>query len=328
MKLDKQTAGKIAFKTLLEKTSLSKEETDKRFAQTKSPEYWRNLNPQLKVCGENRANNFEINPISGREKAGMLKNLGRDGYFQKETLVEKSIVNRMCEAIDNLRRAGWHEIFAFVYDEFWEITRTPSLTDFLAAALGSNFRAMPHVVVHYVHPETGSGWSPHIDFSSRDDRFTVWFSLNEATLDNGCMYAIPKYRVSEDLLEKWKKTGDLTHKEVCHLLHASRALPVPAGSVLGWEGDVIHWGTPSGAGVKPRISLSVVYLRENIEPVADEIPLLSPFDLPDFSQRMLAVGKALNYYNIHVLALSKFADLSRMLVREFREKAVAPKPRP
>lgn len=323
MKLEKQLAGKIALKILTQKITLSAEETNYRFNQAKSPEYWQNLNPQLNVCLNQDWSDLETKTIDENQQSVLLKKLGRDGYFQTEPLIENQIIERMRKAVENLRKAGWHETFAFVYDEFWQITRTPSLIKFLSSALGKDFKAMPHVVVHYVHPETGAGWSPHIDFSSRNDRFTVWVSISDATLDNGCMYVIPKYRVSKELLEKWRYTQPLEHKEVCRLLHASHALPAPAGSILGWEGDVIHWGTPSNPGVEPRISLSVVYLRENIEPMEDEIPLLSPHMLPTFSQRMLSIGKALNYYNIHVLALNKFADLSQKLRSEFGEEANA-----
>lgn len=323
MKLEKQLAGKIALKILSQKIQLSSEETKDRFAQAKSVEYWQNLNPQLKVCEQSDWSGFEAQSIDEQENSGLLKKLSRDGYFQTAPMIKKSVVEAMREAVENLRAAGWHETFAFVYDEFWQITRTPSLIKFLSGALGNNFKSMPHVVVHYVHPETGAGWSPHIDFSSRNDRFTVWVSLSDATLDNGCMYIIPKYRVSEELLEKWRYTKPLEHKEVCRLLQSSHALPAPAGSILGWEGDVIHWGTMSSPGVEPRISLSVVYLRENVEPLEDEIPLLSSHSLPTFSQRMLSIGKALNYYSIHVLALSKFADLSQKLRAEFGEQAIA-----
>jgi hypothetical protein len=253
----------------------------------------------------------------------MLKKLKRDGYFSThQPLIAADVAANMLEGVENLRKAGWHEVWAFVYDEFWQVTRTPSLVNLLKKHLGEGFKAMPHVVVHYVHPETGAGWSPHVDFSERDDRFTVWFSISDATIDNGCMYIIAKQRVSDELLGKWLRMEDLGHREVKALLQGTKALPVPPGSILAWEGDVIHWGTTSSPNVQPRVSLSVVYLRENIEPLADEVPLLSPEAVPDFSKRMLAVGKAINYYNIHVLALNKFAIIGKRVVATFKEQAM------
>ena len=320
----KTEAGKSLLKALLEKQNLSPEENERRFKQACSPDYWRELNPQLKVCEYLPFEDFEAHPVTEAEKEDMLKKLGREGYFStSQPLIRPEIAANMFEGVENLRKAGWHEVWAFVYDEFWQVTRTSSLVNVLTGHLGKDFKAMPHVVVHYVHPETGAGWSPHVDFSERDDRFTVWFPLTNATIDNGCMYVIARHKVSDELLYKWLEMKDLTHKEVKSLLQGTRALPVPAGSILAWDGDVIHWGTLSSKNVMPRVSLSVVYLKENVKPLSDEIPLLSPVDIPDFPKRMLAVGKAINYYNIHVLALNKFAALGRMLIAEFKEQAMA-----
>lgn len=321
MKTAKGELGKIALEMLKKKNAFSPEQTEKLFAQAISPEYWQNLNPQLNVCREQKSDEFQTTPISSSESEAMLKKLAREGYFQFQPVIESATLERMREGIENLRRAGWHELTAFVYDEFWQITREASLAEFLSKALGENFKAISHVVVHYVHPETGAGWRPHVDFSDRADRFTVWVALSDATLDNGCIYVVPKHRIPEELLEKWMAIVPLEHQEVCTIMHGSRALPVSAGSILGWERDVIHWGTPSNPGAPPRISLSVVYLRENVEPVADEMPLLSPTDLPNFATRVLAVGKAFYYYGIHDLSLSKYEELGKMLVSEFRGQA-------
>lgn len=323
MTLDKAEAGKIALKSFLTKTKIASEETEKLFQKACSIDYWRALNPHLTVCENLDFSRFEINPINAAENQKLSEKLAREGYFQTAPLIDKTIVGRMRDGIETLRAEGWHELCAFVYDEFWQVTRTPSLVEFLRGALGENFKAMPHVVVHYVHAETGAGWSPHVDFFDRENRFTVWFSLAEATLENGCMHVIPKHRVSDELLEKWMKTETLDHREACRLLQASRALPVEAGTILGWERDVIHWGGFSSRRVEPRISLSAVYLRENVAPLEDEIPLLSPDKIPTFAQRLLAVGKAFDYYSIHVLALRKYRELSGKLVAEFKERAAA-----
>lgn len=323
MKLEKKEAGQSLLKALLAKQVFSDEEAEIRFQQACSPAYWRQLNPQLNVCNDNAFDHFESHPISEGESGEMLKKLGRDGYFSTyQPLIAAEVSAKMLEGVENLRKAGWHEVWAFVYDEFWQVTRTPSLVSLLQKHLGADFKAMPHVVVHYVHPETGAGWSPHVDFSERDDRFTVWFSISDATIDNGCMYIIAKHRVSEELLGKWLRMEDLNHREVKALLQGTKALPVPPGSILAWEGDVIHWGTTSSPNVQPRISLSVVYLREGIEPLEDEIPLLSPETIPDFPKRMFAVAKAINYYNIHVLALNKFATIGKRITARFKEQAM------
>src|SRR5262249_47330078 len=150
-------------------------------------------------------------------------------------LIRRDVSEKMAEAVIQLRNSGWHEVWALVYDEFWQVLRTPSLLKLLSRALGAGYKAMPHAVVHYVHPQTGSGWSPHVDFSDRDDRFTLWFAISDAALDNGCIYAIPQDRVSTELLQKWLKMENLSHKEAKTLLQSSHALTIQAGGILAWE---------------------------------------------------------------------------------------------
>lgn len=320
MNTGKLEAGKVLLKALLEKKTFSEEETSWRIEKARSQEYWRKLNPQLNICANLKFDDFEPDSLGQADIDDMLTKLGRDGYFAtKGPLIRGEVTARMLLGVENLRKAGWHEVWAFVYDEFWQVTRTPSMLRLLSTHLGKGFMAMPHVVVHYVYPEKGSGWSPHVDFSDRDDRFTVWFPLSDATIDNGCIYIIARHRVSEELLNKWLNMEDLSHREVKTLLQGTHALPVPAGSILSWKGDVIHWGTMSSKNVEPRVSLSVVYIKENTPPLPDEVPLLSPVEIPDFPTRLMAVAKAIKYYKIHVLSLNKFSVIGHELLTAYKE---------
>jgi len=323
METGKLEAGRVLFKALIEKELFSDEEAAIRFENACSPDYWRKLNPQLNVCQSLSFDDFELNSFSLQETDEMLEQLNREGYFSTSSpLIKSEVTAKMLLGVENLKKAGWHEVWAFVYDEFWQVTRTPSMQKLLSGHLGEKFMALPHVVVHYVHPETGSGWSPHVDFSDRQDRFTVWFSLSDATLDNGCMYVVAKNRVSSALLQKWLNMEDLSHREVKVLLQSTKALPVPAGSLLAWRGDLVHWGAMSTKKTHARVSLSVVYIKEDTAPLPDEIPLLPPGYIPDFPIRMLSVAKAIKYYNIHVLSLNKFSGIAKRLMDTFKEGAI------
>ncbi|MFM7022557.1 MAG: phytanoyl-CoA dioxygenase family protein [Flavobacteriales bacterium] len=321
MSVSKNEAARIAYRAFMEKQYFSPEEQELRIRQASDPEYWRKLNPQLSV-GDFSSEDIEAEPFSEQRTAAMLAKLKKEGYFSSQIpLIKKELCDKMLQGVENLRKAGWHEVWSFVYDEFWAVLRTPSLLKLLPQTLGEGYKAMPHAVVHYVHPETGAGWSPHVDFSSRDDRFTVWMPISEATIDNGCMYAIAQNRVSPELLQKWINMEDLSHREIKVLLQASRALPIEAGGVLAWESKVIHWGTMSSANVQPRVSLSVVYLRENITPHPDEIPLLLPEARPTYAQKMLTVAKAIGYYKAHVLALHKYIEMATKIETMYRSQA-------
>lgn len=323
MKTGKVEAGKALFNAMMKQRGFSEEETALRFKNACSPDYWRKLNPQLNICEGLGFDNFEQNPFSQQDTEQLLHQLKYEGYFSPERpLISGEIASGMLLAVENLRKAGWHEVWAFVYDEFWQVTRTPSMQKLLSGHLGNKFMALPHVVVHYVHPETGAGWSPHIDFSDRQDRFTVWFSISDATLDNGCMYIVSRDRVPAPLIQKFVRMQDLTQREVKILLHNTKALPVAAGSMLGWDGDVMHWGTTSTKKTQPRVSLSVVYIKENTAPVPDEIPLLFPTDIPDYPTRMLSIAKAIGYYKIHILALKRFDGIAKLVMDTFKEEVL------
>ncbi|HEY9000083.1 MAG TPA: phytanoyl-CoA dioxygenase family protein [Mucilaginibacter sp.] len=323
MKTGKVEAGKALFKAMLEKEGFSDDEVALRFKNASSPDYWRKLNPQLNICEGLNFDNFEENPFSQEDTDKLLHQLKYEGYFSSgHSLISDEITSRMLLAVENLRNAGWHEVWAFVYDEFWQVTRTPSMHRLLSGHLGNKYMALPHVVVHYVHPETGAGWNPHIDFSDRDDRFTVWFPISDSTLDNGCMYVVAKNRIPAALIQKFVHANDLTCQEVRALLHNTKALPVPAGSMLGWEGDVVHWGATSTKETQPRVSLSVVYVKENIDPLPDEIPLLLPTQIPDYPTRMISIAKAIRYYKIHVLTLKKFDGIAKLVIDTFKEEVL------
>jgi len=314
--MDKQVQ-QAAMRAMLKKVGLSPEEAERRFQLACSQKYWQDLNPQLSV-GRTSVESVEAHAIDSEERQDILRHLKLQHYFSTtRPLIQPAVAARMLQGVAALRKAGWHEVFGFVYDEFWQVTRTPSLRQLLADALGEEFKALPQVVVHYVHPGIGAGWGPHVDFSDRCDRFTIWLALSDATVSNGCMYILPYNRIPQELRKKWASNESLGREEVKKLLHATQTLPVSAGCVLGWEGDVIHWGAHSTDSENPRVSLSVVYIRAEKDPMVDEIPLLSAHTVPGFPERLISVGNAIRFYQVHVPALRKFSVLGQRLIREF-----------
>lgn len=319
--MNKEELAKIALGSLRQKARLSAEEIETRLVEVLSKDYWQQLNPQLTVCENNFFAHFEIEPLNHPDQ--LLNKLEVDGYFQTTPLIDQSVIKRMRDGIENIRKAGLPAVFSFMYDEFWQITRTPSLINFLSGALGENYHQLPHTIVHYVHTGIGSGWYPHVDFAKAQPHLTVWISLGDATLDNGCMYVIPRQKVDESLLNKWENMEELTHIEVTKLLHYSRALPAPTGSVLGWYQNVIHWGAPSNQEVEPRISLSIVLLPEDVNPAKDELPLLDKEKLPTFNERLFCVGMAFYRYSEHQPSLDRFWGLGKRMINESEKETVA-----
>src|SRR5207245_2078717 len=124
-----------------------------------------------------------------------------EGYFQAEPLFSVRVIQRLRNGIEVLRKEDWPPVFSFIYDEFWLATRGPSLAGLLSTALGPEHRQIPHLWTFYIPPTRGAtGWLPHVDgweksdgSGDRSNRLTVWIPLSEATLENGCMYVIPKH---------------------------------------------------------------------------------------------------------------------------------------
>ena len=64
-------------------------------------------------------------------------------------------------------------------------------------------------------------------------------------------------------------TGAPGGKSVCKIrfpLQCSRALPAPAGSLLAWSGNTIHWGSTCSryAASPPRKSIAMAFRRRDV----------------------------------------------------------------
>ena len=149
------------------------------------------------------------------------------------------------------------------------------------------------------HRGFGSSFGlPHRDYSAADSLhrdgeeedhpaiLTVWIPLNDATLDNGCMYVVPR-----EFDTDFARTDNHAHmnpatevrrglsSKIQFPLHGVRALPAPAGSLLAWYGNTIHWGsTCSRYAKEPRKSIALTFRRGDSIKVG--AGLLAPDDAP------------------------------------------------
>lgn len=119
---------------------------------------------------------------------------------------------------------------------------------------------------------------PHRDYSYADSVLSdgstkvlsLWIAINDVTLDNGCMYVVPKeYDENFDRDDAYEhmqvcSTGELKDKKFLNFpLHCILPLPCKSGSILGWQGNVIHWGSAcQDVGTSnPRKSIAFVFRR-------------------------------------------------------------------
>ena len=128
--------------------------------------------------------------------------------------------------------------------------------------VGTNF-GVPHRDYTYSDSATASG-EPRI--------VSVWVAVNDVSTSNGCMYVVPR---SFD--ENFERDACYEHMQVCSVgglkdksflnfpLHGVRPLPCASGCVMGWQGNLIHWGSsvqPEDAG-RPRKSLAFAFRRRH-----------------------------------------------------------------
>ena len=282
-------------------SDLRESEVSAQLQKALSASYWEGLSalPSAVVDAVSSPDFGERTPADTPSESELLDRLKREGYFQIEAIISAPVMGRMLTCVETLRREGWPPVFAYVYDEFWSVARLPPLVRLLRGALGHGYKQLPHIWLHYVEPQEGAhGWPPHIDSYERAHRLSVWFALSDATLDNGCMYLIPKDLTPRGVTASFDRIEPVGMPALLELLQGVRALPVRAGSALCWEHDVIHWGsTCRHRTPQPRISLSLEFIGERAAPAEDELPLLDcQARLPTFVERLRVIGRAIGAY--------------------------------
>src|SRR5262249_23746201 len=156
---------------------------------------------------------IEKRRITAARQARLLQELREHGYFEGDAILATGLVARIRAGIERLRRAGWPAVFVYVYDEAWAIAPGPSLRRLLSKALGRHYTQKPNVWAHNIQPGT-RGWGPHVDGFEGADRLSLWIPLSEATIQNGCMFLVPRDRVPERIAGRFHRTKAFRFKEV------------------------------------------------------------------------------------------------------------------
>ena len=287
---------------------------DSRLEKAFDPSYWREINPQLPL-DEVTPGGIAALALDPEPRAEMLRRLQQEGYFQTEPLLSPQIVTSLKDCVEVLRREGWPAVFAFVYDAFWQIVRTPAVVQLLGDRLGSDYAQNSRIWCFHIPPVSGArGFPPHMDGFDRPNRITIWIPLSDATIENGCMYVIP-YPLVPATIGDFARLTSVSSLEMRRLLQGARALPARAGSILGWHADLIHWGSTCSRPQHPRISISVEFLSKQETPQPDEVPMLDGHSLPSFHSRLHAIGKGILDYEHLDRGLVRYLELGRTLAQ-------------
>jgi len=230
--------------------------------QTYSESFWLTLNPELTISPAVFSSGQPAYDLSPSVTEELVTQVAEEGYFQVPPVIPKDDCAKLARAVERIAAAGLHPIFLAVYDEYWRVIQR--ICKSLSPVLGPDCFPLGDFWVWNVSPQTaGAGWPPHRDYQFRsrpclrdDGRpliITAWLPFTQATTLNGCMYVLPTNHdpnIPEEL-----------DNYVFSNLQDVRALPAEAGSILGWNQHLLHWGSRCSRWAKaPRIS-SGIYLQ-------------------------------------------------------------------
>jgi len=244
-------------------------------------EYWLNLCPELSISDDLLSMDvkqaFKIEAAEPELCAAQFK---EDGYFQSQPVLPAELTKKLASAIIKVTDQGFPAQFCLVYDEFWQpLMRLNHLLD---PIMGKGYLLLPDFWFYNVkNDDSDSGWSPHrdvqfpnpINSDGTPKVLNLWIPLTDATPLNGCMYMLPASR-DPDYPKDFTSLIGHDFRSVKHytpeMLQNFRALPAKAGSVLGWNQYVFHWGSRSSRWApEPRINYSMYVQRADVKPYDD-----------------------------------------------------------
>lgn len=273
--------------------------------------FWRALMPGLSVGGN--VYSWELLDISSDEMARQVEKAKVDGYFSFLNVFSEGQVSGVRDGISNLHLKGLFPVFMAVYDELWEFYW--AMSEMGKSFLGEDYYCLPDFWAWFIpQSDDAKGWIPHRDklYCTVDDEgmplsMTLWVALTDAMGDNGCIYCLP---ASRDV--NYPHNPNLVIEKYQDI----RALPVPAGSVLGWNHSMFHWGGASSKFAKsPRISLGFEMQRAGI-PVMRE-PLFDFSQPLNFEQRLGLIGKQILHYQHTYKVDDWHLEVAEKLCEEF-----------
>lgn len=263
-----------------------------------------------------RAGESMIHDLASQLKVG--------GYILGHSLPGvPEIAAKIKSGMQMLRAANIEPFYIWMYDEPWQLLC--SYWSLAEALLGGECWLEPTFAAYHLDRQAaarhkgkyvGTNFGlPHRDYTYTDSHtsdgrakiLTMWVPVNDVTVENGCMYVVPKEfddnfagdAVYEHMMVQ--STGWLKGKShVSFPLAGLRPLaPAKAGCICGWYGNIIHWGgnCHSGAQTRPRASLAWVFRLAADAHHTCEAPLCrSAIENLDLPQRRALLRGSMAYF--------------------------------
>jgi hypothetical protein len=275
--------------------------------------YWKTLNPDLHIT----TFPFSASALLSDTNASLVdrctSRMIKDGYFDAPSIIPREKAERFAAVVTRLSQLNVPPVFAFVYDEFWQLFY--QIDPVLRSLLGDDYKMLPLDIWGWRVGMDSAGWAPHRDMLTKDSVrenkkprvINVWIPLTDATPLNSCMYVLPAHLDPNipDQLEDGSRYRITSFQNI-------RAVPAVAGSALGWNTQVMHWGGRSSEWAdQPRISVAIyVHSKDCDLQELDYCPSRSgftaitfdkTFEMP-FKSRLRAIAGAMQLYHEKVHA--------------------------
>ena len=271
-------------------------ETQIQLEQFKKIEYWQSLCPKLtitepKALTENSSFGKDLQ-ICGEDWNVCKEVINEDGYFAYDSWFAPELMARLSNAFKTLDADGIPLVFAFVYDEFWELLLQldPLLKDLIG-----DYEILPAVWSWLVRDTKQTGFPPHRD-QVRDvliedddhlDYLTIWIPLTDLNHLSSSISVLPA-SLDPDYEDS---TADIRIENMQDV----RCLQGKRGSVFCWTTQLAHWGTKQSSHGPPRMSVGYFVQRAGAEPLEDEpLDLTQPLSL---DQRLAIIGQQIINYS-------------------------------
>lgn len=247
---------------------------ERHWADYRTPEFWRGLNPHLTVSASPLAT-ARPHPaiVSDDAAASAAVQLDRDGYLATSPVVTDARMAPIRQAMDTLAARGIPAGFVAVYDEYYALFE--GLEPLFAPILGERYLWVAHGFWAFRVPPgdqaINSLWapaSPHRDSLGPDPRIlagerpgimTVWIALTDVTPADSCIYVVPA------AADRAFRTAERDVHPGQFELQDIRAVPAQAGSVLAWSTHLAHWGSRgSAASTRTRMSATMYFQRADV----------------------------------------------------------------
>lgn len=252
----------------------------------KEESFWKELLPEFSISPDI----FEKNPTPFHCDNDVLqaagKNLNDEGYYSLKSVFPKETTSALSNGIVKMTSFNIHPIFMMLYDPYW--TAFQKMEPILTKTLGDSWQLLPDFWVWNVAKgKDNSGWTAHRDLRKKfqDENghptlLTLWISLTDATPLNSCIYMVPTHL--DPLFP------DNLDDPISFPYENVRALPAPAGTILCWNVNAVHWGSRSTKHAEqPRVSFAFYLQRGDMEPYYS--PLISTKESMNFNKRLFLV---------------------------------------